>query len=334
MQKPNFTLKETLNVREWQKIQDNFAAVTEVGIRTVDNQGKNITVPSGSPRLCNHLKNSPLIRDRICGGCLPTFLGGKGIVDKNLKFSCETGLSNFLAPLYIQKSKVVGYVIAGPVILVMRRPKEYYQKIAEELSLGLEEVWGTVLEIRVISTQVAQSVVELIKDVCQSAVQSRYALLAREKEIPVADIISERLNKLLTVLLDVAFQISGADVGSVMSFNERKNELVIQSSRGIPREIIDKTRIKIGEGISGMAAEKRSSLLIDQATSDNRIKPYLNRPNLKSSMILPINLKDSLLGVMNLGATAKSNVSFNAASIKLMNDLINLTTLALQPASN
>jgi transcriptional regulator with GAF, ATPase, and Fis domain len=251
------------------------------------------------------------------------------VVDKNLQFSCDPGLNYFLAPLYVQQNKVLGYLIVGPVILVMRQPKEYFQKLADELEKELEEIWGVILEIRLISTHVAHSLVELIKDVCQNLLNSRYALMAREKESAAPS--SGSIPRLLEALLDVAFQVSGADVGSIMSFNKRKNELSIQFSRGIPRDIADKARIKMGEGISGTAAKRKTSLLIDTESADNTIKPLLNRPSIKSSMILPINYADSLLGVMNLGATEKASVVFDQEKVKLMNKLINLTTLALQP---
>jgi ligand-binding sensor protein len=329
VQKPNFTLTDILDIKGWQKIQDNFAAVTEVGIRTLDRGGKNITETSFSPRLNNYLKNYLRLKQRICGSCLPTFLGGSGVVDKNLHYSCDPGLSYFLAPLYVQQNIVLGYLIVGPVILIMRQPKEHYQKLADELEKNLEEIWGVILEMRVISTHAARSLVELVKNVCQNLLNSRYALMAREKENIIPD--SRQLPRLLEVLLDVAFQVSGADVGSIMSYNKKKKELTIQSSRGIPREIADKTRVKIGEGISGMAAKQKSYMLIDSSSADAGIKPFLNRPRIKSSMILPINCADSLLGVMNLGATEKASVMFNEENVNLINKLINLTTLALQP---
>ncbi len=330
MQKPNFALSEILNATEWQKIQDNFAAVTETGIRTLDCEGKNITEPSCTPRLNNYLKNLPGAKHRICNSCLPTFLGGTGVVDKNLRYSCDPGISYLLAPLQIRQQIVLGYLIIGPVILVMRRPKEYYQGLSDELGIDLQDIWKMILEIRIISTHVADSLVELIKDICQSVLNSRYTIMARERDNPLP--YSRLLPRVLEALLDVAFQVSGADIGSVMAYNRKKKELTIHSSRGIPRDIADTARIRIGEGIAGTAAQEKTHLLINRSFDDPRIKPFLNRPRIRSSMVLPIRFKDSLLGVMNLGATEKASVTFTEEKAGLINKLIDLATLALQPA--
>ena len=122
----SWSLHDVIDLREWQKIQDNFSAVTSVGLRTVDAQGRLFTKASGTPGLCaDYLKESPF-KNELCGPCLPTFLGGLGIVDKNLTYTCKlTRLTNFIAPLRAGE-RVVGYLIMGPLILVMRFPKEQY----------------------------------------------------------------------------------------------------------------------------------------------------------------------------------------------------------------
>lgn len=329
MKKTDYTLKELLTVRDWQKIQDNFSAVTDVNIRTVDSTGSLINPPSKPSRFCSEiLKNNPAVKEKICGSCLPTFLGGRGVVDKNLKITCDFGLCNFIAPLKINNFNVLGYIIAGPVILVMRKPKEYYLKMAEELNVSLEEFWGALMEIRVISTHIAQSLIKLIKDICENILYLGYMTLSEEKEeIKTAP---KQLNKFLNALLDVAFQVSGADTGSIMFLDKTKEELTIRAAKGIPAEIVNSTKVKLGEGICGLVAKQKSSFLIDDSLQDNRIRKYLNRPNLKSSMVLPINYENRTLGVINLGSSEKTDVMFTSQNIRLMNKLLDLTVPAIQ----
>lgn len=321
------SLKDLLNVKKWQKIQDNFSVVAGVSIRTVDSEGAPVTSPSREPRLCRELLKDSPAKSRACGSCLPTFLGGKGIVDKNLSFVCQAGVHNFSAPLKVDE-QVFGYVILGPVILVMRKSKEEYRKAAEELNLDLEDFWSAILEIKVTSFSGIQSLVELIKDVGEYNLTSAYKNKLKQKEAVMAP-GSPKFTRLLNALLDVAFEITGADIGSVMVYDKSSKELSIHVSRGIAEEIVKSAKVKLGSGISGIAAKEGRSFLLDENTTDNRIRSYFNRPNISSSMVIPLKAENRVVGVMNLGALVTSSVRFNNDNINLMNKLADLATVAV-----
>lgn len=328
---PDLTLKDAIDIIAWQKVQDNFSAVTEVSIRTVDSQGNLFTKPSRETHLCQQvMKNSPR-KDEICGICLPTFLGGKGVVDRNLTYYCEeAGLHNFVAPLKTAGNKDLGYVILGPVILVMRKTKEDYKKAAEELGISIEDLWSALLEIKVMSFQGMQSLVELIKDVGEYAIGLAYRTSLKE-DIYTINATKLKLKKLFEILLDVAFEISGADIGSIMLLDKTSNSFTIRVSRGIPEEIALNTRVKPGDGISGTVAKEGESILIDDKTDNNRIKRYLNRPHISSSMVLPLKSEEKqVVGIMNLAALRTSQVKFNKNNLILMGRLLDLASMAIQ----
>ena len=259
---------------------------------------------------------------------MPTFLGGNEAVDKNLSFICQAGLHNFVAPLRVE-GEVRGYLIVGPVVLVMRKPKEAYSKTAQEFCLDLEDFWSAILEIKVVSFHGMQSLIELIKGVGEYTLKLAYQNVMRKKEVIMAT--RGKLTKLLDALLDVAFEISQADIGSVMFFDKVNNELTIQASKGIADEIVKNTRVKLGSRISGIAAKEGESFLIDSNTKDNRIRPYLNRPSLSSSMVIPLKIEKKVVGVMNLGALNTSSVTFNQDNMGLMSKLVDFATLAIHP---
>ncbi|MDD5668858.1 MAG: PocR ligand-binding domain-containing protein, partial [Candidatus Omnitrophica bacterium] len=292
--KTKLSIQRVVNLREWQKIQDSFSAVTETGLRTVDCEGNDITLPSGQPTVCANLfKNSPVIKSRLCGSCLPTFLGGKGVVDKELKSVCENGLSNFIIPLKISPKTIVSYLILGPVFLVSRQSKETYVHAAEELGVDIDVLWSLLLEIRVISLKSARELVELLREVFEHIVKTAYRVEARAAaSAELKENKQEQMHRLFNALFDVACQVSGADKGSIMDINKNRI-LTIRAAKGISREITEQTRIKLGEGLSGLAAQEKMPLLVDNKTADNRIRPYLNRPDeTKCSMILPINVRN------------------------------------------
>jgi ligand-binding sensor protein len=326
--KSQLVLRDLIDIKTWQKMQDNFSAITDITLRTLDAKGDAVTSTSKESRLCRELLKDSKARQRLCGDCLPTFLGGKGTVDKNLSFTCEAGLCNFIVPLKVEERNF-GYFILGPLILVMRKSREEYRQMAEQFNIELEDLWSAILEIKVVSFQGVQSLVELVRDVGEYIIKESYRNVIREKEVAVA-IDSSKLNRLLDALLDVAFQITQADMGSIMFLDKKKDELTIRSSKGIPEEIVSNTRVRLGEGISGIAAKEMTPFLINENLMDNRIRPYLKRPYISSSMVLPLKINNRVLGVMNLAALKTSAIRFSNDSLKLMHKLIDLATVALQ----
>lgn len=324
------TLKDLINLDDWQKIQDNFSTVTDISLRTLDAEGNLIIPPSREPRLCSQLLNESGRKNVICGDCLPAFLGGEAAVDKNLNYVCRAGLHNFILPIRLNQDRVLGYIILGPVILVIRKQKEEYRKAAEELSLSLEDYWSALLEIKVVSLYGMQSLIKLIEGISHYVINLAYRNRTKEKEVIMA-LDSAKLDRLFDVLLDAAFEVSQADIGSVMFLDEAHENLSIRASRGIPEEITSKVRVRVGEGLAGLAVKENRSLLLDEQVKDNRIKSYLNRPYISSSMVIPIKVEDKVVGVMNLGALRTSAVRFKVDNVQMMNKLVNLATLAFSP---
>jgi len=319
-------IRNIIDIKKWQSIQDSFSAITELGLRIVDPKGSALTLPSGEPRLCRELLNDQAMKNRFCGRCLPTFLGGKGVVDRNLNFVTCAGMHNCLAPLKVE-NKVFAYLVMGPVILVWRKTKEQYASTADDLGLELDDLWNALLEIKVVSFNWAQSLMEFIRDIFEYILKLSYQATFKTKEAVSVDIL--KLNRILEVLLDAAFQISGADIGSVMFLDEGKNKLTIRASKGLSDEVVRTTNIGLEEGVSGIALKEKASLLIDDNLKDNRVKRYLHRPYISSSMIIPIKIKSEMQGVINLGTLASSSVKFNLNSMNLINRIVDLASVAL-----
>lgn len=321
-------LKELIDIESWQKIQDSFSQVTGIDLRMVDPKGNPITPRSTNSALAsNRLLQNQCAATKLCSDCLPTFLGGNGVVDRNLSFYCVPGLHHFIVPLTIE-NEVLGYLIMGPLILVMRKPKDQYAIIAQELDADLDELWDAVLELKVISFHGAQAMVELVKNVGEYIIGLAYhRAIQAQRQYRASEPV--KLGKILDLLLDVAFEISGADVGSVMVLDKARNELSIKSSRGIDDDIIYHTRVKVGSRISGIAAKEGKSYLIDNDIEDSRIKACLDRPALNSAMVVPLRIKNNVVAVLNLGVLNSSPVRFNRSGLDTVNKLVDLATVAI-----
>lgn len=309
------TFAELVETAQWQKIQDNFSFATQINLRTIGPTGDQITSPSLTPRLCSQAAKELTHTDR---SCLPTFLGGEGIVDKNLVYNCSGGLSNFVTPLRLADGRILGYLVLGPVVLVMRKPKQEYFKIAESLNLDPEQFWDALLEIKTISYHGMQSLVELCADIAECVANFN------GQGINAAD-----TNRIFELLLDVALEVSQADAGSVMFLDDENKRLRIGLSRGIPEEIVKNSEITVGEGLAGIAAKEGASFLLNKDTAE-RLQPYMNRPQIDSSLVVPLRKNNKVVGVINLSAMKATGVKFNLKNLDSINRLVNLAGIAIK----
>jgi putative methionine-R-sulfoxide reductase with GAF domain/ligand-binding sensor protein len=322
--------EELIDLKKWQNIQDTFSSIAEIYLRTVDPKGNAITSPSGEPSLYREFLLKTCATDQAPKTCLPTFLGGDSVVDNNLSYYCPRGLHNFIVPLALDENRVLAHVIVGPVILVARKEKDYYDRIADEFNFEREGFWKAIQEIRVLSFFRIQAIVELIKEI------GNYVLELAFRKVNAADEISGMISKrepkftqILDKFLNVAIYVSGADIGSIMMLDNASEGLTIRASKGLPEEIVKNTCVKCGESIAGKAVQENKCFIInDDCCSDNRIKGYLCRPQIRSSIILPIKLAGNTLGVMNLGAT-ESSLRFSQEHVRSMNEFIDLADMAL-----
>ena len=108
-------LRHLVDVERLQKIQDEFAADTGLGVITVDSTGAPVTDPSHFTDLCQFLRNNPATR-QLCYGCgahggFQSSLEGKPVV-----YQCHAGLVDFSVSI-IMGNQFLGAVAAGQVLL-------------------------------------------------------------------------------------------------------------------------------------------------------------------------------------------------------------------------
>lgn len=302
-----------------------MASVMRVTLRAFDTNGKSLTESSGLPRLCSDLLSE--WRNDFCGYCKPTFLGGKAIVDKNLSFFCVDGLSNYLIPIRLASGLVLGYFIVGPVILVRRRQKAEYQELADMLSMTLDAVWEAVQEIRVVSFQGMQAIVSLIEDILNYTISKSKVL---KEAGPDVIMYGEEFDRMLSVVLNIASEMSKSDVSSIMLIDKNKEDLVIKASRGLGDDVLQGAKSRIGVGVAGTVAQKGVPLLLDEKVDDPSLKPLLTRPAIRSSMVLPIRVNDRVMGVLNLAVLKTSPICYTQDDIVQLEKLLELASVAFQ----
>src|SRR5439155_22885542 len=96
----------------------------------------------------------------------------------------------------------------------------------------------------------------------------------------------------------------GTDACFVYLYDERSDELVLRATHGTRVEEMTRTpRMRIGEGITGVAAAERSPVMIpSEAHLDPRFKLFSNLPEdeYESILAVPILSRDTLEGALNV----------------------------------
>ena len=53
---------------------------------------------------------------------------------------------------------------------------------------------------------------------------------------------------------------------AILLLNERTQELRFRFQMGYPREVAERVRVKVGQGVTGMAAQEREAVLVGDVT--------------------------------------------------------------------
>jgi len=325
----DITLTDLITLDSWERIQNHFAEVLNVTIRTVDNEGNLITRPSNPTRICEEVLGNSASGITKCGRCLPPYFGEKINKERCQEgYQCHLGFHNYCIPVTISENDTIANVMLGPVLLGKRREPNGYRQKARELGIDPERIIDCITEIKLFTFTGIMSVVELIDDIICNIVQLGYSRMKLERIIPLpklGKIVHKfHIDKILSALLDVSFNTTKADVGSIMLLDEDTGDLYIRIAKGLDKNIVRNTRLKMGEGIAGLAAQEKRFILLDDNVTDKRIKALLKRPVLKSSLVAPFRLNDEPLGVMNI-ATSDSSNRITSDKLETLHRLIELT---------
>jgi phosphoserine phosphatase RsbU/P len=135
------------------------------------------------------------------------------------------------------------------------------------------------------------------------------SVLSQPERLPVESFLLDIADALATSLdLDttvrrVAELVRKAidyEIFAILLLNEKTQELRFRFQIGYPPEIAERSRIKVGEGVTGLAAQTRQAVLIDDVTSDPRYIAAV--PNVRSELAVPLITKNRVIGVIDIEA--------------------------------
>ena len=120
--------------------------------------------------------------------------------------------------------------------------------------------------------------------------------------LDVADVLATSLDldTTLSRVAEVVRKVIDYEIFAILLLHEKTQELRFRFQVGYPPEIAERSRIKVGEGVTGQAAQLRQAILVDDVTQDPR---YIEAvPNVRSELAIPLITKNRVIGVIDLEA--------------------------------
>ena len=121
--------------------------------------------------------------------------------------------------------------------------------------------------------------------------------------LEVADVVNTTLDldTLLRRVAELIRRVIDYQIFAILLLNEKTQELRFRFAIGHTPETIEKTRVKMGEGVTGLAAQKREPILVE----DVRNTPFYIEalPHVRSELAIPLIVKNRVIGVIDFEST-------------------------------
>jgi sigma-B regulation protein RsbU (phosphoserine phosphatase) len=130
----------------------------------------------------------------------------------------------------------------------------------------------------------------------QTELQSRIDPLLLE----VADVVNTTLDLDTTLrrVAELVRKVIDYEIFGILLLNDKTQELYFRFSVGHSRDVAERFRIKLGEGVTGTAAQKAEAVLVGDVSADPRYISAL--PNVRSELAVPLIVKNRVIGVIDI----------------------------------
>src|SRR5216684_531372 len=120
--------------------------------------------------------------------------------------------------------------------------------------------------------------------------------------LEVADVLATSLDLDTTLrgVSEVVRKVIDYEIFAILLLNEKTQELRFRFQVGYPADFAERSRIKVGEGVTGLAAQTRQTVLINDVRTDPRY--IAGVPNVCAELAVPLITKNRVIGVIDLEA--------------------------------
>jgi sigma-B regulation protein RsbU (phosphoserine phosphatase) len=157
----------------------------------------------------------------------------------------------------------------------------------------------------------------------------RYAsLLATLYEIGKETSSILDLDELLQRVAEVVKRVIDYEMFGILLLDEARGELVLRKAVSYGASKEKKTRIPLGEGLTGAAAVSKQPVLVGDVRTDPRYLALI--PDTRSELVVPLVHKDRLIGVFDLESSVLDR--FNVEHLKVLTPLATQVAAAIENA--
>ncbi len=118
--------------------------------------------------------------------------------------------------------------------------------------------------------------------------------------LEVADVVNTTLDLDTTLrrVAELVRKVIDYEILAILLLNEKTQELYFRFSVGYPPEFVERTRVKVGEGVTGIAAMRREPVLVGDVLHEPE---YISAvPSARSELAIPLIVKNRVIGVLDL----------------------------------
>lgn len=320
------------DLQQWTQLLSLFSKIIGSNITLLTPDGTALLASTHQTPLCSELEPTALPRNIVRSDCLYQVL-------PHLRESQETF---YVCPHMLQYSgievstdgKTLAGIVLGPILVGKRESDESYAALCERTGVAPELFLDLVRGMKVYSYLVVRSMLVFLREMTRfyirmndQCAQLRHfvpALLARPEQFAFAVYSEDLANH----LLDVGMQLVQADTGSVLFFDEKDECFWVKTARGMDAPVFKQSKSYLRKGLAGWAALRGKPVLIDHQSVHADIGEQLKRPQIVSSILVPLRFGARILGVLCLNALS-SNLFFNKDSLLRLNQLCQLAAAAL-----
>ena len=120
--------------------------------------------------------------------------------------------------------------------------------------------------------------------------------------LEVADAVNRTLdlNTLLQRVAEMLKRVIDYEIFAILLLNEKTQELRVRFQVGHPPEVAERIRIKVGQGVTGQAVQRRETVLVNDVAAEQN---FINSaPGVRSELAAPLIAKNKVIGVIDVEA--------------------------------
>lgn len=136
-------------------------------------------------------------------------------------------------------------------------------------------------------------------------------------------------DEVLNLILDGLQEVVGYDAAAIFLVDSESGEIDYHIVRGYEERHLDKVKLKVGEGLVGVAAESEEPVIANDVRMDPR---YVNaRPATRSEITIPLSVAGEVIAVLNLESDRVR--AYRSRDLKLLQTFGSQAAVAIENAS-